>query len=186
MNILVAYETAHGSTTGIAEAIAQAMQEAGAEVTVERCRKVEDVSGYDAFVIGSPIWVGKWLKPAAVFLKRNADAIAKHPHAIFLATAAAGHEAHKPAVMRDYVPKVLGLVPNLDPVAIGNFAGVLNFPRYPLPMRLIMAGISRSGGGPTNGYNDFRDWDEIKAWAEETYRLFAERLGEAGAGRADT
>ena len=79
MKILVAYETGHGTTAEIAEAIGEVMREAAAEVDVVRCRKVEDVSGYDAFVVGSPIWGFKWLKPATVFLKKNGELLCQRP-----------------------------------------------------------------------------------------------------------
>jgi menaquinone-dependent protoporphyrinogen oxidase len=171
MRVLVAYETGHGSTAGIAEAIGQAMQAAGAEVTIQRCRDVQGVTGFDAFVIGSPIWAGKWLKPAARFLKQNALTLLRLPTAIFLATGADG-DAHLAMVMRDYVPKVTSIVPEFEPVSVGNFAGMLNFPKYSILVRLLMIAINRFVGGPTSGVHDYRDWDAIEAWAEETYDLF--------------
>ena len=75
-------------------------------------------------------------------------------------------------------PKVRECAPSVEPIAIGNFAGTLNFSAYSLPMRLIMRLIVRKQGGPTSGYHDFRDWDGIRRWAGKVYDLLAQRLGE--------
>jgi len=177
MKILVAYETGHGTTAEIAEAIGEVMREAGAEVDVVRCRKVEDASGYDAFVVGSPIWAFKWLKPATAFLKKNAELLCQRPTAIFLTSGAAAEEKGKRMAMDKWVPKILSAVPDLEPVAIGNFAGVYSFPKYNIAMRAVMMAICKSQGAPTSGTVDYRDWDEIKGWAAEVHEAFGERLG---------
>ncbi len=178
MKILVAYETGHGSTVEIAETIGELMRQAGSEVEVARCRKVEEVSGYDAVVVGAPIWYAKWLAPARRFLKTNADALCQRPTALFITSGAAADEKAKQYAEEEYVTKVRRLVPDLEAVAIGNFAGVYDFPKYSIPLRVMMAAICKTRGFPTSGTHDFRDWDEIKAWAAEVHGDFVRRLGE--------
>ncbi len=177
MKILVAYETGHGSTEETAEVIAEVMREAGSEAEVTRCRKVEDVSGYDAVIVGAPIWYEKWLAPAAKFLKQNAEALCRRPTALFLTSGTASDDKGKQSAEK-YVAKVPRLVPELEPVSVGNFGGVYNFPKYSIPMRAMIAAICKVRGLPTSGVHDYRDWDDIKAWAAEVHKLLAEKLGQ--------
>lgn len=179
MRVLVAYETAHGSTAETAERIAQVLRDRGAEIEVMRCRKVESVEGYDAFVVGSPIWAGKWLKPARRFVARHEGTLSSRPTAYFCASGAASREEGRADLERHVVPKLRSYAEGVEPVAIGNFAGVMNFQAYSLPLRLVMKAISKSQGAPTSGYHDLRDWEQIESWASEVYDLLAERLGEA-------
>lgn len=173
MKVLVAYETGHGSTKETAERIAETIREAGVEVDVVRCRQADDVSGYDAFVLGTPIWAQKALGPFRKFMRKHAELLAARPVAVFVTSGAASTEKGKADIASGVIPKVLADAPGLQPVSVGNFAGVLNFPAYNLPMRLVMKAISRSQGGPTTGRHDYRDWDEIIAWAKEVADAFA-------------
>jgi menaquinone-dependent protoporphyrinogen oxidase len=60
MTVLVAYASKHGSTQGIAEQLRQLGKEAEARPVEE----VSDPGSYEAFVIGSAIYYGSWLKEA--------------------------------------------------------------------------------------------------------------------------
>lgn len=177
MKVLVAYETGHGSTRETAEKIAETIRAAGAEVDVVQCRQADDISGYDAFVLGTPIWAMKGMGPFRKFMRRNAELLAAKPVAVFVTSGAASTEKGKADIASGVIPKVLSDAPGLQPVSIGNFAGVLNFPAYNLPMRLVMKAIVRSQGGPTTGRHDYRDWDEISAWAKEVADAFARVCG---------
>ena len=177
MRALVAYETGHGSTAEVAEAIAEVLRGKGAEVDVMRCRKVKEVASYDAVVVGSPIWVTKWLKPASRFLRRNEEFLSERPTAIFCTSGAAAEEKGKTEVMDSLVPKIRANAPSVQPVAIGNFAGVFSFPKYSFVIRAAIRAIAKAHGAPTKGIVDYRDWDEIRTWAAEVYDAFAERLG---------
>nr|HQD26703.1 flavodoxin domain-containing protein [Methanoculleus thermophilus] len=59
--ILVAYATRYGSTADVAEAIGDELRKSGADVDVKPVGEVRDLSLYRAAVIGSPIYMGKWL-----------------------------------------------------------------------------------------------------------------------------
>lgn len=175
MKVFVAYETGHGSTAETAEEIAKVIREAGADVEVQRCRDVKDPNGYDAYIVGSPIWVGKWLGPARAFVKDNASMLADHPTAIFMTSGAAVDEEGRQMVIDRWLPGILSAMSGVEPVAIGNFPGVLNFPEYNIAVRLMMKAICAVSGAPTSGVHDFRDMDEIRQWATETYEIFRGR-----------
>ena len=64
--ILVACATRHRSTAGIAAEIADMLRRdvPGAVVDVRDAAQASEVAGYDAAVIGSAVYLGRWL-PAA-------------------------------------------------------------------------------------------------------------------------
>lgn len=170
MRVLVAYETAHGSTVEIAEAIAEVLRERGAEVDVARCREVQDVAGYDAFVVGAAVWASNWLRSAQAFVRRFAETLAQRPTAYFHVSGAGGDDPEKIAAIME--PRLRGYAPQVAPVAIGTFGGVVDYAKYNLPIRLIMKAVVGREGGPTSGRHDLRDWDAVRAWAGEVYELF--------------
>ncbi|MGD9496790.1 MAG: flavodoxin domain-containing protein [Armatimonadota bacterium] len=175
MRILVAYETAHGSTAETAEAVAEVLRERGAHVDVMRCRTVRSVEGYDAFVVGAPIWAGNWLKPARAFVRRHEATLAAHPTAWFFASGAGGTQERE-KVEQEVTPRLREYAPMVTPVAVGSFAGVIDYAKYNFILRAMMRALAKKEGNPTEGRHDMRDWERIKAWAAEVHEQFAARL----------
>lgn len=68
--ILLVYDTEHGATSTIAEAIGMTLCEQGLQVDVFLARTVHDISAYDAVIIGTPIYYGGWLPGVTNFLKK--------------------------------------------------------------------------------------------------------------------
>ena len=81
--VLVAYATKYGATAGIAEKIGQVLQEAGLAVDVKRADQAGDPAGYQAVVLGSAVYIGRWRKEAANYLKANEKALAQRPVWLF-------------------------------------------------------------------------------------------------------
>ena len=79
MNILVAYASRHGATHGIAERIAQTLEADGVQVTLSPVEHVRNVSGHDAYVIGSAAYMGRWLKEASAFVRDQRDVLNGRP-----------------------------------------------------------------------------------------------------------
>lgn len=77
--ILVAFGSKRGGTRGIALAVAEGLRASGATVDVLSVSAVDDVAGYDAVVIGSALYMGRWLREARRFVRRNADALRRVP-----------------------------------------------------------------------------------------------------------
>ena len=65
MKMLIAVSSKHGSTREIAESIAETIRESGIEVEVADAQDVESVAPYDAVVVGSAIFMGRWMGPLA-------------------------------------------------------------------------------------------------------------------------
>jgi menaquinone-dependent protoporphyrinogen oxidase len=68
MTVLVAYASKHGATREIAEALGRDLRSRGLDVDVLRADEVGGFDDYDAVVLGSAVYLGKWL-PAAQALR---------------------------------------------------------------------------------------------------------------------
>jgi len=172
MRVLVAYETAHASTREIAEEIAATARECGAEVDVRRCREIEALEGYDAFIVGAPVWGGNWLKPARAFVSRFEETLARRPLAYFHTSGAAGDPDQRDEIVRIMNERLPEYAPSVEPVDIAAFGGVIDYERYNFALRLVMKAVVGRGGGPTSGRHDLRDWDAIRAWARKMCEAF--------------
>lgn len=69
---LVAYASRMGGTEGIARAVADELRSGGLDVDLIPAADVRDGAGYDAVVLGSGLYAGRWLRPARALLKKLA------------------------------------------------------------------------------------------------------------------
>lgn len=85
LNVLVAYATRHGGTASLADEIGSALDDhlgaAGlpAFVDVLPVEHVRSVNRYDAVVVGSAVYLGRWPSSARRFMLRNSVALAARP-----------------------------------------------------------------------------------------------------------
>ena len=64
--ILVAYATKHGSTAGVAEAVARELTAAGLEAEGAAFPAADSLEGYDGIVLGAPLYTGRSPRPRSV------------------------------------------------------------------------------------------------------------------------
>src|SRR5271157_2976985 len=83
LRVLVAYATKYDSTRGIAEFIAKGLQRYGTEVDVRKVGEASNLGDYDAFVIGSAIYMFHWLKDAREFVSENRVVLSSRPVWLF-------------------------------------------------------------------------------------------------------
>ena len=167
MQVLVAYATKHGATREIAERIAEQLKGAGAAAEVRPVQAVDDLTGYDAFVIGSAIYMGSWRKEAITFVQRHQAILAARPVWLFgsgpLGTATTDSRGQDLLVVSE--PKEFAeFMDALRPRGRKVFFGALDPRTLSLPertLRLLPAGRALLPAG------DFRDWPAIEAWAAD-------------------
>lgn len=158
-NILVAYATKYGSTAGIAEKIGQNLRELGLRAEVQAIDRIEDPSQYSAFVIGSAVYAGQWLKEAAQFLAKHETLLASRP--VWLFSSGPTGEGDPITLMKGWKFPAL-LQPLADRIKVKDtafFHGMLDTDKMNFGEKLIVKGIKAPLG-------DFRDWTVIGEWAK--------------------
>jgi menaquinone-dependent protoporphyrinogen oxidase len=153
MKVLVSAASRHGSTTEVATAIADALRARGVDALLAAPDAVESLAGIDAAVIGSAIYLGRWLEPARDLVERHREALRRMP--VWLFSSGPVGDPPKPADDPIDVPPLLALVNAREH---RDFAGFVDRHRLGLAERAIMAAVRAPEG-------DFRPWAEIEAWA---------------------
>jgi menaquinone-dependent protoporphyrinogen oxidase len=151
MAVLVAYASKHGSTTEVARRIAAALIENGVDAKALRVDDVVDTAGYDAVVIGSSVYFGRWMREAVALAERNRARLAGRPIWLFSVGPLGDQARTDPA-------EIEGLAASLGAVEHHLFSGALDLHRLSLAERVIVKGVKAPTG-------DFRDWNEIDSWA---------------------
>jgi len=153
MRVLVTYASKHGSTTGIAESVAAKLRAAGHVVDLGSVAEVADVGTYDAYVIGSAVYYGSWMKEATAFVESNAAWLGRRPVWLFSSGPVGPAESKDPkelASLRDIVA----------PLDHRMFYGALDRHDLSIGERIVVTAVKAPDG-------DFRDWRAIDAWADE-------------------
>jgi menaquinone-dependent protoporphyrinogen oxidase len=155
MRALVSAASKHGATAEIAEAIGRRLTERGLMVTVKDPTDIDSVDSYDAFVLGSAVYAGRWQKSARHLVEEHAAKLAGRPVWLF----SSGPIGNPPA-------------PTTDPVDVEDilrvttarehrlFTGSLQQSSLTFGERAIVAALRAE-------YGDFRDWDDISAWSDQ-------------------
>ena len=157
--ILVAYATKYGATEEIAEKIGEVLSEAGLQTDVMPADKVTDLTPFQAVVLGSAVYMGKWRDQAAKFLEDNEKALAERP--VWLFSSGALGEGDPVELMQGWrFPEAQQEVADrIQPRDVAFFHGVLDTEKLSVPEKLIAKGIKAPTG-------DFRDWKAITSWAK--------------------
>jgi menaquinone-dependent protoporphyrinogen oxidase len=152
--VLVAYSSKMGSTAEIAEVIGEELRKSGAEVDVSDARTASPPLEYDAVVLGSGIYTGRWLKPARRYLKQNRRQLAGRPTWLFQSgPIGRGDQTARtePSGKVATIAHELGI----DPPMV--FGGNLDPARAKGRIAKWVANSDAAG--------DYRDWDQIRGWA---------------------
>lgn len=153
MRVLVAAASKHGSTAEIATVIADVLTERGLDATAVPIADVGAVEEYDAIVLGSAVYAGRWLTPAKDFVQRCADALAARPVWLF----SSGPVGDPPMPEEDPVDAT-SIVQATGAREHRIFSGRLDRARLSYAERAIVVAFRAP-------YGDFRNWPEIRAWA---------------------
>jgi len=151
MHVLVTYASKHGSTREIAERIAAHLEQHGVTVDLRPTNQVNGLDGFDAVVIGSAVYIGRWMKEATEFVERVRPALAGSRVWLF----SSGPLGDQPGVDP---PQIAELEASLNVVEHRLFAGSMSKDRLSLVERALVKGVKAP-------YGDFRDWSAIDWWA---------------------
>lgn len=159
--ILVAYASRYGSTREVAAAVGEELRRHGKPVNVCDVSEVDAVTGYEAVVLGSALYLGSILKSASSFLNRHQTALARLPVAVFAMGPLKKSDGTDDAAGQ--LAKELQKTPWLRPIAQTVFVGKYDPSHLNIGDRLIAAlPASPLHGQPAR---DDRDWEAIREWA---------------------
>lgn len=158
MKILVAVASKHGSTYEIAEAITNEIQEAGIMADLKEINQNPHLPMYDAAVIGSAVYMGRWLPEASKFLEENQEELVNMPVWLF-SSGPLGEDLDQ--IESEQEPyNIEELVAMTRAVDHKVFVGKLDKNQLGIGEKLVIRMVKAPVG-------DFRDWQAVQDWAAE-------------------
>ena len=167
--VLVTYATKYGATAEIAEKIGQVLGQAGLRTDVLPTDRVSNLSSYKAVVLGSAVYIGRWRKEAATFLKANEKVLAEQ--LVWLFSSGPTGEGNPVELMEGWhFPKALQpIADRIRPRDIAVFHGAINMKKLNLIEKWMINKVKAPLG-------DFRDWDAITSWATAIADVLKEKV----------
>jgi menaquinone-dependent protoporphyrinogen oxidase len=150
VHFLVTYASKHGSTQEVLERIASRLKQLGVPAELRPMNQVDGLDGYDGVVIGSAIYIVRWMKQATDFVERVRPALAGCRVWLFSSGPLGDEAGLEP-------PQIAELRTSLSVIEHRLFAGALHKERLSLAERALVKGV-------TAPYGDFRPWSEIDSW----------------------
>jgi menaquinone-dependent protoporphyrinogen oxidase len=147
--VLVTSASKHGATLDIADVIAGVLSRRGLEVADKPMDEVRDLAGFDAAVIGSAVYVGKWMSEAIAFTERHAKELSAIPVWLF----SSGPLGDPPKPAADPVT-VAEIMPKVGAREHRLFSGRLDPTQLGMGEKLIVNMVRAPSG-------DFRDFQAV-------------------------
>ena len=170
MRVLVAYAGKTGFTKGIAEFIGERLREHGTQVDVQGVDSVKNLAGYDAFVIGSALYMFHWLKEAKNFVLNNTALLCTRPVWLFSSgpvgtktTDAQGRDVREVSGPKEIDELREAISPRDHRVFFGGLDGSRLMGATGFMYRMARRSEAARESMPEG---DFRDWKEIESWAD--------------------
>lgn len=153
MKVLVTVASRHEGTRQIADAIREELVATGVDAHLLEPNDMRDISPYDAVVLGSAVYAGRWLKPAKAFAKRFESELL-HKRVWLFSSGPIGDPA------RPAQPSVdaLELAQRLHAEDHQVFEGRLDRDMLGFAERAVVRVVGAESG-------DYRPWVAITVWA---------------------
>ena len=165
--ILVCYSTRYGSTGEIAGMIGEELGSTGYEVMVQPIARVKDPGEYNAVVIGSPLYMGKWLAEARDFVSRFRHSLGERPVAVFSVGYSMKDRTKEHLQSGEDALEAIRIF--INPIRTGFFPGRVD-PDLMSPADKAVIRL----GGVTPG--DFREEDLVRTWAKTLAGAMSEEV----------
>lgn len=176
MKVLVAYASKHGSTKRIAEFMCEKLRVHGLDVDVSNVSQVYEPGRYDAFVVGSALYIGQWMKEAKQFVSNNRELLSKRPVWLF-SSGPTGTERRNKKGQDLLDPAVSGPVdlPKIERgLLVRNhriFFGAFDPKNLGFFTRQFFKSATIREASPIG---DFRDWKDIESWTDAIGQVLME------------
>lgn len=154
MTVLVAAASRHGATAEIADAIGRTLAQCEVEAVVARAEDVRGVAAHRAVVLGSAVYMGSWLEPARRLVEEHGAELAARPTWLF----SSGPVGSPPRPAPDEAVRIDEIAARAGAREHRVFPGRIDRSLLGFAERAVLAAVRAADG-------DYRDWDEIAAWA---------------------
>jgi menaquinone-dependent protoporphyrinogen oxidase len=169
MDILIAVASKHGSTMQIAQTIADELDSLGMNAQVREVEETEDISEFDAVLLGSAVYYGKWMKEARQFAQDHKAALTAKPVWLF----SSGPLGDRPPEPKDAPRDIAGIAGMTGARGHTIFVGSLDKEKLGFAEKLVVKGVKAP-------YGDFRDWRAVREWAGEVAQALQAAPAAAG------
>jgi menaquinone-dependent protoporphyrinogen oxidase len=157
---LVTYASKYGATAEIAKKIAEVLNQTGLPTDVLSVEQVTDVKPYQAVILGTAVYIGRWRKGAIRFLKHYEEALTERKVWIF-ASGPTGDEKIAHAAEGWHLSKKLEvMLEHIAPRNLTLFHGAINPEKLTGLEKWIINRVKAPVG-------DFRNWEAITSWASD-------------------
>jgi menaquinone-dependent protoporphyrinogen oxidase len=148
--------------------MATTLREHGIDVDVTQPEDIVNVSWYSGFVLGSGLYLGRWLPGAEHFVEEYADQIRQRPTWLF-SSGQLGEAKPAEPIHADVLERLMAQTGAIEHHLFGG--------------RLVLDHLNRTerfiarwvGAGDC----DHRDWDEIERWTAHIADELHQRVGAA-------
>lgn len=153
MKVLISVASRHGATYEIAGAIRAVLEQSGHDVDLRIPDLVTSVTPYDAVVVGSAVYAGRWLANVRELVEREAVDLATKPVWLF-----SSGPVGDPARRVEEPAEALALADRVHAVEHRVFEGKLDRRILSFAEKAIVTVVAAPAG-------DFRPWDDVVDWA---------------------
>lgn len=182
--VLIAYGTRFGCTEEVSQKIATMLKEKGIDTTLVNLVKTKKKEwphpdAFDGVLVGSSIKINRWTKEPLTFLKNHQKVLTEKPLGIFVCCISAVTDPDY--AKKTYLEGVMEKV-GVKAHVYDAFGGVLDFTESShlgfMDKKMLQTAAKEMQKEKCitideNARNDFRDWDQIRGFAEQ----FAAVLG---------
>jgi menaquinone-dependent protoporphyrinogen oxidase len=158
-SVLVVYASRYGSTRGIAELIANRLRETDYHIDLRSVEQVDDLTPYEAVVLGSAVFNQRWIPEAEALVRSNLAEFADRSVWLFSVGTFGDRKAVIGPSMRREPKGIREIEEAIHPRDYRVFAGVIDRHRWPFLSRLLYHALGGRLG-------DNRDWPDIDRWAD--------------------
>ncbi len=162
--VLIAYASKYGGTAEIAGKIGEVLRQEGLQTEVQPVKQIRDLTSYDAVILGSAVYIGKWRKEAVKFLEANQAKLAERP--VWLFSSGPSGEGDPVELLQGWrFPTAQQVIADqIQPRGIAVFHGHVDLGKVNAIEKFMITNIKAPVG-------DFRDWEAITSWAMDIAKV---------------
>lgn len=186
-NVLIVHASRHGQTAAIAQRMGVALGARGHDVELLDAAHPQpalELERFEGVIVGSPIYVGKYLPPIVRWVREHRALLERVPSAFFSVNLAIASRTSDGLAETQPIADAFFAKTGWRPARVALLAGALPYTRYNFLIRFVMRRIAGKAGGDTDTSRDheYTDWAAVERFAAE----FAAALpAAADEGRAE-